>query len=185
MRSILLVMVGLSACRPDDVKGDTSDPGETGETADSGDTEDSGDTDDTSAADALLTDGVWLSEGDNISYLLQQYNFNSITATFNIDGSYEVVAARSAGAPVTLSGTYGLDASTDPTSIELAQVSPYEDTASGIFDIERSTMRYEVLSGSSAGTCTGPTPETGFGSTSCPGEDYPDNFNLQIFVLQQ
>ena len=97
-----------------------------------------------------------------------------------------VVASRNAGAPVTLSGTFTAgESSSEVASIEIVQTSPYEDTASGIYAITDETMKYEVLSGSSAGTCTGPTVETGFGSTSCPGEEYPENFNLQIFVLQQ
>ena len=180
MRTLIIATLLLGGCRPDDVKDDTSDPGETGETADSDSSEDT-ETDTDLYVD--ITGGTWLSEGDNVSYLLQQYNFNSITAVFNTDGTYTVEAARSAGAPFTFTGTYTTDTSTMPATISIVQTSPTEDTATGIWQTSDETMYYEVLSGS-ASTCSAPTVEGGIGSTSCPGEDYPENFNVQTYVLQ-
>lgn len=170
--SLVFFLVG---CRPDDVKDDS------GSGDDSTATDDSGGGDDSASGEETLA-GDWLSDGDDVSYLLQSYGFVSVTASFLSDGTYTVVGSTS-NRNYTFTGTYSEDVSTTPHTVSLVQDAPTADTAAGIWDVEAGTLTYEV-SAASATTCTAPTVEGGFGSTDCPGQDYPDNFNVQTFVAQ-
>lgn len=175
MRAILVFWM-LVGCRPDDVKDDTS--GGEGEGEGEGETADSGET---GTGEETIV-GSWLSEGENVSILLQGYGFTSITADFAADGTYAVAASTSTRT-FDFTGTYTADVSTTPHTISLTQTAPTADTAVGIWDVEGTTLTYEVLAASAEG-CTAPTVEAGFGSTDCPSGDYEVNFNVQTFVAQ-
>lgn len=175
--SLVFFLVG---CRPDDVKDDTGGGDESADTDSDGGDDSSGGDDSAPGEETLV--GDWLSEGDNVSYLLQSYNFVSVTASFATDGTYSVVGSTS-NRNYTFTGTYAEDVSTTPHTVSLVQDAPVADTATGIWDVEDGTLTYEV-SAASASTCTPPTVAGGFGSTDCPGQDYPANFNVQIFVAQ-
>ena len=175
-----LVLGGfLVGCRPDDVKDDTG--GGSDSVAD-----DSGDS--TPPVDDLV--GSWLSEGANISPLFaaSPYNYVSITAVFNADATYSADGVQDSDGDgagdttYTFSGTYTTDLTTEPHTIALTQTSPSADTATGIWDVDGDTLTYEVLSAQAASVCDAPTPEGGFGSTSCRVGNYEDGFNIQVYV---
>lgn len=134
------------------------------------------------------TDGVvgtWISEGSNVSVLLQTYfAIDSITATFESNNTY-LVESYSAGAKTTYAGTY---VQTKPSSgtiwtIVLNQSTPTAVTSEGIFEITGTspnfTMKYEVAQTEPNIGATAPTVEGGFGSTSGGALS---TWNVQTFV---
>ena len=170
------------ACAPDDVTDDTGSPADTAETGDTGDTTDTGDTQDTGAGGSIV--GDWLSEGANIAPLLSgaPFNYVSIDAHFDADLSYEVVATNADGQTGTLTGTYVASDATTPGTITLSQATPYTATAEGIWQIDGSTLTYEVVQVDPSYGFTPPTPESGFGTTA--GDGIEPGENVQVYVRQ-
>ncbi len=135
---------------------------------------------DTGASGNVLPGGTWVSEGDNISALLAYFDFVRVEADFAAS-SYEVRATDADGLETTFTGSYTVDLSTVPHGITLAQTSPSSATSSGIWQVEGTTLTYEVVQTSPSSGCTPPTPEAGFGSTAC-GQPIPAGSNVQTFV---
>jgi hypothetical protein len=135
---------------------------------------------DTGAGENLLPGGTWVSEGDNISALLAYFDFVRVEADFTAS-SYEVRATDADGLETTFTGSYTVDLSTVPHGITLAQASPSAATSSGIWQVEGSTLTYEVVQTSPSSGCTPPTPDAGFGTTAC-GQPIPAGSNVQTFV---
>lgn len=137
--------------------------------------------DDTSAQEGQSIEGDWLSEGEDVSPLFQSsfFNYVSISATFQSDGSYSVLATDQAGTTTTLEGTYEVDASALPNTIVLTQATPSAATAEGIWQLDGSTLTYEVVQVDPDYGFTAPTRETGFGSTS--GGTIEPDANIQIY----
>lgn len=125
--------------------------------------------------------GTWLSAGDDVSDLLVGFGFVEITATFNADRSYEVVG-ESANATYTFTGTYSVDTSTSPATIELSQAEPFASASVGIWEVDGDTLTYEVAQTVPDQGFTPPTPETGFGSTA--GGGTAPGANVQIYRKQ-
>ena len=168
---LTLSLLGLSACMPDDVDGKDTASWE----ADT-DTDTDADTDTDTDSDQDIT-GSWISEGADLSPLFA--DFTSITATFNADGSYAVVANYQ-GTDFDFNGTFTVDTSTSPNTIVLLQERPVA-TAEGIWEVGTDgVLQYEVTqSDPNTKGYSVPTPEDGFGSTSGPGLKAGDN--LQIY----
>ena len=165
----LILTLALSlGCMPDDV--DTASGADT-------DSDDTGETGETGQA---TIEGNWRSEGADVSYLLGLFDIVSVDASFEAEGSYEVLAYDTANAVITYSGTYTVDTSTTLHSIVLEQSVPESATSRGIFEISGTTMTYEVVQDGLG--YTAPTPETGFGSTAGTGVSEGDN--TQIFQRQ-
>lgn len=117
--------------------------------------------------------GDWVSEGaTNVALGLQQLTKTSrIDATFEENGSYNVVSVDSAGAEVTFTGTYtlGEETASGIRSITLNQGTPSSVTSAGIFQIDGTTMTYEVIQTEPSVGAEAPTVEGGFGSTTIGG----------------
>ena len=139
------------------------------------------DTTPTGTADLRLA-GEWLSEGDDVSTLLagDPFNIVSVSASFVADGSYSVVSVDADGQSGTLTGTYVIDEGTDPAGIVLTQATPYSATAVGIYQIDGTTLSYEVVQTVPDYGYAPPTPETGFGTTS--GNGIEAGINVQTYV---
>lgn len=117
---------------------------------------------------------TWISEGAGIAPgLAATLKTVKITATFNANNTYSVVAKDSSGAEVTYSGTYSVSGNTGTAirSIILNQTSPTSVTSEGIYEVDaKGMMRYEVIQTSPALTgFTPPVPAEGFGSTKYVG----------------
>ena len=117
--------------------------------------------------------GTWVSEGDNVAPLLVNvFKIVKITATFNDNGTYEVIQVDSAGTSLTLAGTYEVEKSEvgNIYTIKANQQTPAALVSEGIYEIDESanpwTMQYEVVQTSPDIGATPPTPSAGFGSTS-------------------
>jgi len=129
--------------------------------------------DDTSNQDPIV--GSWLSEGANVAPLLfnPPFRVRRIQATFNRDGSYTVVQRDSAGVETTLRGTYttsagtGTGANANIRNIIANQSTPTALTATGIYEVSGTQLRYEVVQTQPpiAGV-TPPTATAGFGSSA-------------------
>lgn len=130
--------------------------------------------------------GVWVSEGaTNVAAGLQLISKTArIDAEFMANGSYNVVSIDSSGSEVTFTGTYTLGEQTASgiRTISLNQTTPASVTSEGIFQIEGTTMTYEVIQTEPAIDATAPTVTGGFGSTTVGGTISP--FWTQIFVKQ-
>ncbi len=117
---------------------------------------------------------TWISEGAGVAPgLAATLKTVKITATFNANNTYTVVAKDSSGAEVTYSGTYTVTENTGTTirSISLNQTVPTSVTSQGIYEVNsKGTMRYEVVQTTPAITgITVPVPAEGFGSTKYLG----------------
>lgn len=117
---------------------------------------------------------TWISEGAGVAPgLVATLKTVKITATFNANNTYTVVAKDSSGAEVTYSGTYSVSENTGTTirSITLNQTSPTSITSQGIYEVDsKGMMRYEVIQTTPAITgFTAPVPSEGFGSTKYLG----------------
>jgi hypothetical protein len=122
--------------------------------------------------------GDWLSEGaQNVAPGLQGAPFRTarITATFNENGTYDVVSRDSTGSEVTFQGTYdlGMGEEGDIRTITLNQSAPTSLVSSGIFQIQGDNMTYEVIQTEPAlDGITPATVEGGFGSTAFGGTPF-------------
>ena len=175
-----LLGVWVAACTPDDEKADTSAEADADADSDA-DADADADTDADTDADATI-EGLWLSEGDDISPIFQSsfFDYTRIDADFRADGSYLVIAATGGGDVYELTGSYTADTSTTPAGLVLLQAQPYEATAEGIYQITDGVMQYEVIqTDPNPNGFVAPTPETGFGSSSGPG--LAAGANLQIY----
>jgi len=117
---------------------------------------------------------TWISEGAGVAPgLVVTLKTVKITATFNANNTYSVIAKDSTGAEVTYSGTYSVSENTGITirSIILNQTSPTSVTSQGIYEVDsKGMMRYEVIQTTPAITgFTAPVPAEGFGSTKYIG----------------
>lgn len=117
---------------------------------------------------------TWISEGAGVAPgLVVTLKTVKITATFNANNTYSVIAKDSTGAEVTYSGTYSVSENTGITirSIILNQTSPTSVTSQGIYEVDsKDMMRYEVIQTTPAITgFTAPVPAEGFGSTKYIG----------------
>lgn len=117
---------------------------------------------------------TWISEGAGVApglgTLLKTVK---ITATFNSNNTYTVIAKDSAGAEVTYSGTYSVSENTGTAirSITLNQSAPTSVTSQGIYEVDaKGMMKYEVIQTTPAiNGFTPPVPAEGFGSTKYLG----------------
>ncbi|MBE0551983.1 MAG: hypothetical protein IH619_06360 [Ignavibacterium sp.] len=117
---------------------------------------------------------TWISEGAGVAPgLVALLKTVKITATFNSNNTYTVIAKDSAGAEVTYSGTYSVSENTGTAirSITLNQSAPTSVTSQGIYEVDaKGMMRYEVIQTTPAiNGFTPPVPAEGFGSTKYLG----------------
>ena len=117
---------------------------------------------------------TWISEGAGVAPgLVALLKTVKITATFNSNNTYTVVAKDSAGAEVTYSGTYTVSGNTGTTirSIVLNQSVPTSVTSTGIYEVDtKGIMKYEVIQTTPAiAGFTPPVASEGFGSTKYLG----------------
>lgn len=118
--------------------------------------------------------GTWASKGTAVAPGLRAAPFNtdSIVATFNANGTYEVRQfAGGQSQPITLTGSYtaGTGARGTVRSITANQTQG-SVTSTGIFQVTGTTMKYEIIQTSPAlAGVTAPTVAGGFGSTTVGG----------------
>lgn len=117
---------------------------------------------------------TWISEGAGVAPgLVTLLKTVKITATFNSNNTYTVIAKDSAGAEVTYSGTYSVSENNGTTirSITLNQTVPTSITSQGIYEVDsKGLMRYEVIQTTPAiSGFTPPVASEGFGSTKYLG----------------
>lgn len=134
--------------------------------------------------DPVGIQGEWYSSGDNVAPLLSAlFGTDSIYIKFNTDLSYSVEQYDTSGAKLELSGTYIQTESNVGSiwTIEVNQTSPAVLTSEGIFEIDGSTMQYEIVQTDPDIGATPPTAATGFG-TSASGGTPLGAFNIQKYV---
>jgi hypothetical protein len=158
---LLMLALSFSACKDDD--NNTTDPQEPQE--------------------EIV--GDWVSEGANVAPLLVQlFKITKITATFNANGTYQVVQVDSANTSLTLTGTYEVEKSSvgNIYTITANQQSPATLTSEGIYEITNgNSMKYEVVQTAPAIGAVPPTPAAGFGSTNGGALG---TWNVQTYVKQ-
>ncbi len=113
--------------------------------------------------------------------LVTSFGTDSIYAEFRTDFTYLVEQYDSTGTKLDLVGTYTQDESSVSGiwTITVQQSAPNSLTSEGIFEINGTTMRYEIAQTSPEVVgVTPPTPEVGFGSTS--GGAHGD-INIQVY----
>ena len=90
--------------------------------------------------------GTWVSEGSDLSDLFAGFPFEyrSIEASFRADGTVVTEIVDKDGASYITSGTYTIDATTTPASINLQQVEPYQAVLVGIYQVSGAELTYEV-----------------------------------------
>ncbi len=117
--------------------------------------------------EAIVSD--WVSEGaTNVALGLQMLAKTArINATFAENNTYNVVSIDSSGAEVTFTGTFtlGEETASGLRSISLQQTEPTTVVSEGIFQIDGTTMSYEVIQTEPNIGAEAPTVEGGFGST--------------------
>lgn len=174
---------GLLGCVPDSVK-DTAplDTGTSSDDSGTGGTDESGTGgDDTAPSEQKIT-GAWRSEGDNIAPLLLAAGVAKVDAQFNGDGSYTTVVTDTGGRTFNLAGSYTVSTATLPGTVSMRQTVPTSLEAEGIWQVDGSRLRYEVVQTSPDQGFTPPTPSGGFGSTR--GANVEPDSNIQIYVAQ-
>lgn len=122
--------------------------------------------------------GTWVSSGADVAPLLaaKPFNYVSITATFNADGSYHVVGVDSSNKETDFDGTYMLSASgvAGIENIDLSQSAPTAVQSEGILSVDTTVtpnrMKYEVVQTQPTNGLTPPTAQAGFGSTVFNGK---------------
>jgi len=127
--------------------------------------------------------GGWVSVGENLSPVYQQFGFDSVYMKYRGDGTYLFESFTTGGIHNVLTGTY--QQSISPVAgfrlITLSQTAPVTATISGIFslfDEDNIRMVYETVQTDPAvAGLTPPNPEAGFGSTGNLGSD-----NTQVFL---
>ena len=131
--------------------------------------------------------GSWLSDGNNVALGLKlTLKTKNITATFNANNTYTVVATDSSNATVTYSGTYSTTAnsSTSIRNITLNQTVPTSVTSTGIYRVTTQDLKYEVIQTNPAITgFSAPTAAEGFGSTKYNGSPLGIMW-IQTFIYQ-
>lgn len=134
--------------------------------------------------------GTWKSEGQaQVApglYNNTAFKTRKIVATFNANGTYNVVATNDANANVTFSGTYSVSASSNGNvrNITLNQTAPSAVTSVGIYEVTGTTMKYEVIQTTPAiQGFVAPTATAGFGSTAYNGTALGALW-IQTFVKQ-
>jgi hypothetical protein len=131
--------------------------------------------------------GTWVSEGTNVAPgLVATFKTKKITATFNKDQTYDVVAVDSSDVSVTYQGTYtgSANSGTDIRSIALDQNVPSAVTSEGIYQVAGTTLTYEVIQVQPALLgFTPPVASEGFGSTKYNGTPLGVIW-IQTFVKQ-
>lgn len=126
-------------------------------------------TDDNNDTTYVGIQGEWQSSGDNVAPLLVSlFGTDSIYAYFSTDMSYTVEQYDTSGTKLTLSGVYTQTESSvgDIWEIEVNQSSPAALVSEGIFEVNGTTMQYEIVQTSPDIGAVPPTPAGGFGSTS-------------------
>lgn len=178
----MIALLCLLACLEDDYAGpeDGDDTGAGADTAADDTADTGGNTDtDTNGSDLALV-GDWRSEGDGISPLLQYFDIVRVDATFAADGTYLVTSLDADGQQTEYVGTYVADDGTTPGSVTLTQSSPYVATSVGIWQVDGTTLTYEVAQTQPDYGWSPATPESGFGSTTGGNLDPGDN--VQVYV---
>lgn len=132
--------------------------------------------------------GTWLSDGANVAPgLAATLKTKNITATFNSNNTYTVVATDSSNAAVTYSGTYttAANSNTSIRNITLNQTVPASVTSTGIYRVTaKGILSYEVIQTTPAiNGFTAPTAAGGFGSTAYNGVALGKTW-IQLFVKQ-
>lgn len=172
---IAACVLAWAGCFPDDWDGQPYQPGTTPGPSF---------TDDTAAAtpDEVPLVGTWISEGSDISPLFSNLPFSyvHIEALFRADGTVTTDIEDDNGASYVTSGTYVIDDSTDPASIVLQQIEPYDGRLEGIFRVVGDELTYEVVQVEPDYGYVPPTPAAGFGSTS--GPSLTPGINVQTYV---
>lgn len=113
--------------------------------------------------------GEWESSGTDVAPLLVAlFGTDSIYANFKTDMSYVVEQYDSSGAKLTLTGVYTQAKSSTGNiwTIEVNQSTPATLVSEGIFEVNGTTMQYEIVQTSPDIGATPPTPAGGFGSTN-------------------
>lgn len=127
--------------------------------------------DDAEQVEAIVSE--WVSEGAaNVAPGLQMIAKTAkINASFASNSTYNVVSIDSSGAEVTFKGTFtvGEETASGIRSITLQQTDPTTVVSEGIFQIEGTTMTYEVIQTEPNIGAEAPTVEGGFGSTIVNG----------------
>ncbi len=130
--------------------------------------------------------GNWISQGADVAPLLAgaPFNWTKITATFNGDGSYLVVGIDTSQKQTTFTGTWTSTASTVSGiyDITVNQSTPATTTAQGIWQVDGSQLKYEVVQTQPTNGLTPPTAASGFGSTVYNGKQIATL--IQTFVRQ-
>lgn len=130
--------------------------------------------------------GKWLSTGDDLSPLFQEFNFDTVIMQFNVDGSYTYYSRSVSGNVNSVTGNFIQEKSnvTGIWTITLNQQTPVVATVEGIFSLENTSpvkMTYETAQTNPAVPgLTPPTPEAGFGSTGNFGSS-----NTQVYRLMR
>ena len=113
--------------------------------------------------------GEWQSSGTNVAPLLVDLQgVDSIYARFNEDNTYLVESYDTAAVLTRFEGTYLFSESGvgNIMDITLEQTIPFPGTSVGIYEINGSTMNYEVVLTVPDIGATPPTAAEGFGSTN-------------------
>ncbi len=126
--------------------------------------------------------GRWVSTGENLSPVFQQFGFDSVYMHFRADDNYTFESFTTGGIHNSLSGTYTQNISTVAgiRQIVLDQTLPVAAVISGIFSLQGTDtvmMIYETVQTQPVvAGLTPPTPELGFGSTGLLGSDNTQRF---------
>ena len=113
--------------------------------------------------------GKWQSSGDNVAPLLVSlFATDSIYAEFRTDNTYLVEQYDTSGAKLVLEGTFtqAESGTGDIWDITVEQSSPAVLTSVGIFEVDGTTMQYEIVQTAPDIGATPPTAAEGFGSSS-------------------
>jgi len=139
----------------------------------------------TGPTDAIY--GTWVSEGNNVAFGLRlTLKTKKITATFDRNNTYNVVAIDSTDVSVTYRGTFQSAGKTDTLiyPISLNQQTPVALKSQGIYQIKNNVMTYEVIQVEPPlQGFTPPTVQEGFGSTKYNGVPLGRTW-VQVFVKQ-
>lgn len=176
-----MILALLLACIPDDVKESAGTDTSSTSTQDSTSQTQTTDTEDSGTSKQDIT-GDWLSEGNNLSPLFQASGFSKIVATFEKNGDSTAVATDTKGKSYTFKGTYSVDTSTLPGTIEVVVLSPIQATSEGIWQVDGDKLTYEVAQIDPDQGFSPPTPKEGFGSTTGPNVEA--GANIQVYVRQ-
>ncbi len=134
-----------------------------------------------------LLNGSWVSEGANVAPgLVLTLKTKKITATFNSNNTYTVVATDSFNVDVTYSGTFSTTGNTGTSirNITLNQAAPTTVTSTGIYRVTTKDLKYEVLQTAPAiNGFTAPTATEGFGSTKYNNTPLGATW-IQTFIYQ-